>query len=280
MSIILDKSLILNRIKLHYGFNSDAEFARFLEIKPQTLSSWYSRNTFDIELLYAKCVDINPEYFFTGKDPFLKSTVTSNQLLKPNFENRVPQVVTVDSHNQDNIVLVPVQARAGYLTGYFKPEFLQTLPSYRLPSLNNGIFRMFEVKGQSMGTTLPSKSIAVGEWVDNWVNDIKDGRIYIIIYDDGDKMEDGVLIKRCLNRIQKYNNLVCKSDNLDKSSFPNISIDPQHVKEVWELKSALKFEFPDPSDLYGRINHLEAESQQIKDVLKQLSVNQGLNINL
>lgn len=73
MSMLLDKSLILNEIKSHYKFKSDAEFARFLDIKPQTLSSWYSRNTFDIDLIYAKCEDISGDWLLTGKGSMLKS---------------------------------------------------------------------------------------------------------------------------------------------------------------------------------------------------------------
>lgn len=52
---------------------TDADFARFLGIKPQTLSSWYSRNTFDIELLYTKCGDINANWLLTGKGNMLKN---------------------------------------------------------------------------------------------------------------------------------------------------------------------------------------------------------------
>lgn len=263
----------------HFAHGNNSEFGKLIDVNEANVRNYINGTEpkFNIIERIAKKFEISFEWLLLGIEPMLANkNLVKIQNTPQSFENRVPQVITVDSHNEDNIVLVPVKARAGYLNGYYKPEFIRTLPSYRLPAINNGIFRMFEVKGQSMGNTLPSKSIAVGEWVDNWVNNIKDGRIYIIIYDDGDKMEDGILIKRCLNRIKKYNNLVCKSDNLDKASYPNISIDPEHIKEVWELKSALKFEFPDPSDLYGRINHLEAESHQIKTLLKQLANNQGL----
>ena len=66
MNTKINKSLILNEIKSYYNFVSDSEFAKFLGIKPQTLSSWHTRNTFDIELLYSKCENINAEYLLTG----------------------------------------------------------------------------------------------------------------------------------------------------------------------------------------------------------------------
>jgi len=70
--------LILNEIKKHYKFKSDAEFARFLEIKPQTLSSWYSRNTINNELMSAKCVEIDANSLLTGNGEMLKSTKNDN----------------------------------------------------------------------------------------------------------------------------------------------------------------------------------------------------------
>lgn len=277
MSMKIDKTMILNKIKSHYGYSSDASFARFLEIKPQTLSSWHSRNTFDVDLLYAKCGDIAADFIISGKEPMLRREEVPSMVEESPHSYNMPSVITVDSLDNENIPFVPVKARAGYLEGYHKPEFMKTLPTFRVPSLNNGTFRMFEVGGHSMNLTLPNKSIAVGEWVENWDKNIKDGRIYIIVYDDGDRMEDGILIKRCLNRIKKYNNLICKSDTLDRFSYPNISIDPAFIKEVWELKGAFKFEFPDPSNFFKRMDDLEAESEQIKRILKQITENQGFN---
>lgn len=78
MSTVINKSLILNNIKSHYNFNSDSDFAKFLGIKPQTLSSWHARNTFDIELLYAKCENINADFLLTGKGDVEKTKSKEN----------------------------------------------------------------------------------------------------------------------------------------------------------------------------------------------------------
>ncbi|WP_430411712.1 helix-turn-helix domain-containing protein [Kordia sp.] len=72
MSIKNTKSKMLSIIKEHYAFKSDSEFARFLGIKPQTLSTWHSRDSFDIYLLYAKCEGVNAEWLLSGQGiPFL-----------------------------------------------------------------------------------------------------------------------------------------------------------------------------------------------------------------
>lgn len=255
MSIYFDKALILNTIKLHYGFKSDAEYARFLEIKPQTLASWYTRNTYDHELLYAKCLDINGDYILSGKEPMLRhADKTKNTIINGSH----PVVITVDSHNNDNIVLVPQKLQAGYLQDYNNPKFIKDLPTYRMPGLNNGIFRMFEIEGNSMFPTLPNKSYVVGQFVEDWVNDIEDNQIYAIISNE----VEGGIVKRCINRIEKYNNLICKSDN--RRNFPTQNIEPSTIKEVWEIKLHLNFQLPDPADVYDRMNDLEADLQELK----------------
>lgn len=68
----IDKSLILNEIKKHYSFKKEIDFANFLDVKPQTLASWHSRNVFDIELLYEKCNEISAEFLLTGKGEILR----------------------------------------------------------------------------------------------------------------------------------------------------------------------------------------------------------------
>ena len=80
MSIIIDKRLILNNIKNHLGFKKQSEFAKFLGIAPTTLSSWYARNTFDMNLVYSKCSFLNTNWLLTGEGEMLKSKVSNNNL--------------------------------------------------------------------------------------------------------------------------------------------------------------------------------------------------------
>lgn len=74
MFTIMNKSLILNEIKLHYGISSDAKFAEFLGIKPQVLSNWRARNTFDYELIYTKCVEIDGNWLLSGEGDKLRKS--------------------------------------------------------------------------------------------------------------------------------------------------------------------------------------------------------------
>lgn len=74
---LLTKGEMLDVIKRHLNMNKNSEFARFLGISSQAVSNWYSRNTFDAELLYTKCDFINPDWLLTGRGSMLKSEKVS-----------------------------------------------------------------------------------------------------------------------------------------------------------------------------------------------------------
>ena len=67
----MDKSLIINLIKLHLGIKTDSEFAEFLGVKQPAISNWRRRNTIDYELIITKCNDINANWLLTGKGEML-----------------------------------------------------------------------------------------------------------------------------------------------------------------------------------------------------------------
>lgn len=88
-----DKILILNAIKEHYKFKSKTEFASFLGVTPQILSNWYSRNSFDYDLVYTKCVGINGNFLLGGKGEMFEvysnvAAETKAEYGKPKQTNR------------------------------------------------------------------------------------------------------------------------------------------------------------------------------------------------
>lgn len=70
----MNKALILNRIINELFNGSKSDFARKLDVKPQTISSWIARNTFDIELIFAKCDNLSAEFLLTGEGSMLNTS--------------------------------------------------------------------------------------------------------------------------------------------------------------------------------------------------------------
>ncbi len=98
----MDKIHVFNALKEYKNFSSMAEFARYLGIKAQALSNWYTRNTFDIHILSDKFPEIDANWLLRGEDPMLKAD--SDGDVK----------VSKAEPSADGLPLVPIEAVAGF----------------------------------------------------------------------------------------------------------------------------------------------------------------------
>lgn len=179
MSTKVDRVLILNEIKSYYNFKTNVEFAGFLGIAPTTLSSWYSRNTFDYELLYAKCEDIDGNWLITGEGTMLKRTLLSNVMVRE-FNHK-----TDDVRRSDRVPLYNIEAVAGVVAIFEdlhkqKPTDYLSIPN--LPKCDGAV----HVTGDSMYPLLKSGDIIAYKVLNNKEN-IFWGEMYLLSIDfDGD----------------------------------------------------------------------------------------------
>jgi len=156
---------------------------------------------------------------------------------KSNASNLRVLSITVDGNERENIELVPVKASAGYLNGYGDPEYVADLPKFSLPMFNQGTYRAFEIKGDSM-LPLPSGSIIIGEYVENW-HDIKSGQTYVIV-----SKEEGVVYKRIAYKFKEEKGLKLISDN---KTYEPYWVSTEDIIEIWKAKAFISTELPEPS---------------------------------
>lgn len=138
--------------------------------------------------------------------------------------NRLLLPITVDSYGNNLIEIVTQKAKAGYLSGYADPEFIESLQQISLPFLGPGKHRGFPVEGDSMPLH-ESGSIIIGKFVEK-LGDVLDGKTYIFI-----TKNEGVVYKR-LNK-NKKNVLVLESDN---SFYPKYDVKASDILEIWEYQ--------------------------------------------
>ena len=175
-------------------------------------------------------------------------------------------VVTADSNKKDNIELVPLKAAAGYLNGFADPEFITELPRFRLPILNQGTYRAFEINGDSMLPILPG-TILIGEYVDN-LKDIKSGKTYVLV-----TRQEGIVYKRVFNYLEESQKLFLVSDNRQYTPY---QVDAEDVVEAWSAKAYISVQFPDAESkkdvsveqLTSIMLDMQKEIQQIKSERK------------
>lgn len=205
--------------------------------------------------------DINPDYLF-GKSPVMLKSEISNT---PTYSG-MPQVISTTPEGEENVVYVPAKARAGYLDGYGDAEYIETLPAFHMPQLNNGTFRCFEVQGNSMVRTFFDGDMVFGRYVEDF-SDIKDGRVYVII-----SKNDGVVLKRVINRIEERGKLILKSDNKD-GNYPTYTINAEDIMEVWYVTMFASKQMPEPVDVYDRLHELESKIVDLQQLVSQKSQN-------
>jgi phage repressor protein C with HTH and peptisase S24 domain len=212
------------------------------------------------KILYA-FPDLNPNWLLTGRGQML---INATDPVKPSVQKDELRtlVYTVDNAGRENILLVPVRAQAGYLKGSQQQEYVEKLPSFWLPGLKNGTFRAFEVAGYSMlvdnGVGFSPGDVVIGQYLEN-IHDVRDGRVYVIV--NTAQETDDIVLKRCLNRLEKDGVIWCKSDNRDYPMFP---LRLEQIKEVWEFKRKITAQSPDPAGIYDRLNDLEARVASIE----------------
>jgi transcriptional regulator with XRE-family HTH domain len=226
---------------------------------------------------------VNYDYIFQAKEPVIGKKINTSTSVVYDIEPPVyatapaatsiqkrgkkdmvlPKIVTVDSSGSDNIVYVSVKARAGYLVGYGDKEYIESLPSFRLPGLTNGTFRAFEVEGSSMQPRLRNRDMAIGRWVGS-LDEIRENRVHIVV------LKDGVVIKRVINRIKERGKLYLKSDTpTNRQDYPILEIDPEDIVEIWYTVGFFSTDLREPEDIYLQLNDLKIEVQEIKKALKR-----------
>jgi phage repressor protein C with HTH and peptisase S24 domain len=187
--------------------------------------------------------------------------IASEQVV--HFGLKMPSVITVDQSGRENIVMVASRAFAGYATNTQEPEYLTKFPAFSLPlpEFRNATFRAFQASGRSMDPTIKNGDWLIGEFTDNWPNNIKDGRIYIVV------TKDSILVKRLLNRIQE-GKIVIQSDNMD---YPTDILYPDEIQEIWYLKANISQQFPNARyEVASKISNLEADVEILKRQISQL----------
>ncbi len=233
MSKEIDKSLILNKLKSHYNFSSDTEFAKFLGIKPQTLSSWHSRNSFDVDLIYSKCVNVNGDFLLSGIGDIEKTKSKENATFlnggikggvkggKPNVKKTYvidlaekPTNTGIEANNLDNagIPLIPIDAMAGFGTGAVQVMHYDT-SKYIVPEFSElNVDFMIRVKGSSMvpkynsGDLVACKKLVITDIFFQW------NKVYVL------DTEQGALIKR-VKKGSRDNYILLISDNKNYDPF-------------------------------------------------------------
>ena len=226
---------------------TQSEFAKILGIPNTTADIERGRTKLSgkvvMELLGR--FKINPLWLFGESEQ--KHLATSKA-------NVIPKVVTVDSADNENMVLVNAKAAAGYPQNIQDASWYRQLPAFDLPlpEFRNATYRGFQVEGDSM---LPN--LRPGEWVlakaVESLEDINPNKIYVVV------LEDAVLVKK-LERfpISPKISLISLNQN-----YPPYTVDASKIQELWQVSSKITFGV-EASTETGLLKQLQESMDELK----------------
>ncbi len=245
----MENELTLKRfieVRRDLGY-TQAEFAKLLGISNTTADIERGRTKLSgkvvTELL--RQFKINPIWLFEEK---------AAKHLEPSHTHVIPKVVTVDSAEKDNMVLVNAKAAAGYPQNIADTSWYEQLPAFDLPipEFRNATYRGFQVEGDSMLPNLQS-----GEWVlaraIEHIDHVNANKMYVVV------LQDSVMVKK-IDRRPNSNNITLISLN---ETYPPYDIKPFQIQEIWEVSSKLTFNV-DATTETGLLRQLQASMEELK----------------
>lgn len=236
--------------------HTQAEFAKLLGISNTTADIERGRTKLSgkvvVELL--RQFNINPLWLFgESEDKHLETSRTSV----------IPKVITVDSEDNENMVLVNAKAAAGYPQNIADTSWYQQLPAFDLPipEFRNATYRGFQVEGDSMLPNLRPNDWVLARAVEH-IDHVSANKMYVIV------LQDAVLVKKIEKR-PNSNNITLVSLN---ETYPPYEIKPFQIQEIWEVSSKLTFNL-DATTETGLLRQLQQSMEELKQQVGQAKVN-------
>lgn len=169
----------LEALIAHYSEGKPTRFAKYIGVAPSTVSTWLARDSFDYDLLFAKCEAISSEWLLTGDGPMLNEDSDSTPDTDTHETRpRIPNYVTAGS-------------LAGFLDGVSESDceripVVKALPPYDFTMI---------IKGDSMepkyegGDEIAIREVnSFIEWGKTYVLATRDGMVIKRLYDAGDSL--------------------------------------------------------------------------------------------
>ena len=213
----------------HYSNGNKAQFANKIGVTPQTISTWISRNTFDIEKIFAQCEGISAEWLLTGNGVMLKQDSLALRL--PDVASALKELGLDD--NIKPIPLVNELSVAGFGNFDFSIQEQDIKEYYVVPKFRfRKIDFMIEIPGSSMypkynsGDVIACTIIRESQFI-QW------NKCHVIA-----TREQGILVKRIREGDDK-DHILAISDNKE---YPPFEIPKEEITGIAIVAGVIRLE--------------------------------------
>ena len=233
-------------IRRELGY-TQAEFAGILGISNTTADIERGRTKLSGKVVakLLKQFKINPLWLFGESNSMYLDTARTSV---------IPKVVTVDSSDKENMVMVNAKAAAGYPQNIQDSSWYKQLPAFDLPlpEFRNATYRGFQVEGDSMLPNLKPNEWVLAKAIES-IDHLSNNKIYVVV------LQDAVLVKK-IEKLPGNSNIVLISLN---ENYPPYEVEPQQIQELWEVSSKITFGV-DASTEKGLLRQLQESMEDLK----------------
>lgn len=207
-----------------YSYKLNKDFANYLGLVPNTISSWKKRGNINTKLLVEKCDKINTHWLMTGEGPILKSDYENQYSEKSNINDPLNGYTNNFTSSTPRIPFIPFES-FGRLTEKTVMELdsESIKESYFIPLFNGiKIDFMLPVLGSSMSPKYNSGNV-VGCRLLSEIEFIQWNKVYVIA-----TKSQGTIINR-LKPSKRSKYVTCQSDNKEYGDFEISKTDIQTI---------------------------------------------------
>ncbi|UPT70565.1 MAG: helix-turn-helix domain containing protein [Flavobacterium sp. JAD_PAG50586_2] len=202
-------SFILIKLKKALKISSDKQLSEFLNIKPNTISTWKKRNSVDYKIIISICelyeIDLN-EIFYDDVNHFDKNK---------NYLTDTP--------------LVCRESQFQYCVD--SSSILYSLPKFNFPFIRSESSRVFQVLSNNMFPIIDENSFVICEEIEK--EHIQENSLVVIV-----SKSKGLFINR-IHRSQKSKDVYLLSS--ENSFFETIKLETAEINEIWLVKGILSY---------------------------------------
>jgi phage repressor protein C with HTH and peptisase S24 domain len=209
--------------------------------------------------------DLSLEWLITGLGSMLKAKETVQEVSIKEKSNIIPIDFAGDVDAVE-IPIVDICAAAGH--GAINSDHIEQLGVIKLPvnMVKRGTNYCVRIKGSSMAPTIQDSDYVIVRLLEpsEW-QDMPDQHVYLVVDREG-----AAYIKRVKNRLKK-GFIVCTSDSIEKSLYPNFNIDADEVFNIFHAEWHFSAKMQNLNETYySRLKLLEDDMTEIKEYLKRI----------
>ena len=199
---------VINKLKKSLKIKTDVELSEFLNIRPNTISTWKKRNSVDYDSIISIC-----ELY----------ELDLNEILLDRKETGAYEAKTT---------LVTREVQYQYSKEQDVSTLLDILPKYNFPFVVAEKSRAFQVVSNNMFPVIEENSFVICEQIST--NEIRDNSIVVLI-----SQEKGLFVNRICKNKYEEKQFILSSEN---DFYQEIIIDESEIREVWTVCGLLSYD--------------------------------------